>query len=111
MTTKLFISYRSLNSAKVDMLVTRLRLLKNPDDTPVYDVWQDKTHIMPGDDWWRSIGQAIIDCQIFVFMVSAESCRNINCRAELSYARKRNRPVLPVVLENEFIYRPETGKP
>jgi hypothetical protein len=35
---KLFISYRSLDSAKVDTLVARMKSLKNADGTPRY-VW------------------------------------------------------------------------
>jgi len=108
--TKLFISYRSLDSAKVDMIVTRLRSLKNDNGTPRYDIWQDKTSIPVGQDWWQAIVQGIIDCDVFVFMISHESVKNINCRAELSYARKRNRPIIPLVLEGEFAFNPVTGK-
>ncbi len=107
---KLFISYRSLDSDKVDALVARLRTLKNPDGTTTYYIWQDKTSIPVGQDWWQAIVQGIIDCDIFVYMISHESVTNINCRAELSYARKRNRPVIPIVLEGEYTYNTTTGK-
>lgn len=108
--TKLFISYRSLDSAKVDQIVTRLRSLKNEDGTPRYDIWQDKTSIPVGQDWWKAIVQGIVNCDVFVFMVSHESVKNPNCRAELSYARKRNRSIIPLVLEDEYIYNDVTGK-
>src|SRR5882724_10752675 len=98
---KLFISYRSLDSAKVDTLVARLRSLTHSDGTPLYQIWQDKSDIVPGQDWWKAIVQGIIDCDVFVFMVSHESVQNVNCRAELSYARKRNRAIIPLVLEGE----------
>ncbi len=107
---KLFISYRSLDSTNVDAIVKRLNSLKRPDGAALYRVWQDKYGIPPGQDWWQSIVDAIIDCEVLVFMVSRESVGNPNCRAELSYARKRNRPVLPVVLEGEFTHNPVTGK-
>ncbi len=107
---KLFISYRSLDSAKVDTLVARLRSLKNADGSPRYTTWQDKTDIPVGQDWWKAIVRAIIDCEIFVYMLSRESAQNVNCRAELSYARKRNRPIIPIVLEGEFEFNPKTGK-
>ncbi len=68
--TKLFISYRSLDSAKVDQIVTRLKSLKNPDGTPRYDIWQDKTSIPVGQDWWKAIVRGIVNCDAFVFMVS-----------------------------------------
>ncbi|HEX2909003.1 MAG TPA: SUMF1/EgtB/PvdO family nonheme iron enzyme [Phototrophicaceae bacterium] len=107
---KLFISYRSLDSAKVDALVARLKTQKQPDGTPRYQLWQDKTSIPAGQDWWKAIVQAIIKCDIFVFMISSESAQNVNCRAELSYARKRNRPIIPLVLEGEFVYNAVTAK-
>ena len=103
---KLFISYRSSDSVKVDRIVNHLRSLQNSS----YQIWQDKFGIFPGEDWWESIVNAIIDCNAFLFMVSRESVQSINCKAELSYARKRNRPIVPIVLEGEFIYNPKSGK-
>ncbi|MBL8155728.1 MAG: SUMF1/EgtB/PvdO family nonheme iron enzyme, partial [Anaerolineae bacterium] len=110
MPNKLFISYRSLDSAKVDALVARLRSLKNADGSPRYETWQDKTSIPVGHDWWKAIVQAIIDCDVFVYMLSSDSAQSINCRAELSYARKRNRPIIPLVLEGEFDFNSKTGR-
>jgi len=107
---RLFISYRSSNSDKVDAIVARLRSLKLPDGSPRFDVWQDKDGIRPGQDWWQAIVDAIIACDVFIFMMSAESVKNINCQAELHYARKRNRPVLPFVLKDEFSFNHVSGK-
>lgn len=107
---KLFISYRSSNSDRVDSIVTRLRSLKDEHSQPRYIVWQDKDSISPGQDWWQAIVDAIIDCEVFLFMVSRESVQSINCRAELSYARIRNRAIVPVVLEGEFTYNTVTGR-
>ena len=47
---KLFISYRSLDSARVDPLVARLQSIKNTNGSPCFDVWQDKFGI-PAE--WR----------------------------------------------------------
>ncbi|MBX3086430.1 MAG: toll/interleukin-1 receptor domain-containing protein [Anaerolineae bacterium] len=107
---KLFISYRSSNSDRVDSIVTRLRTLRDDAGNPRYTIWQDKHDIPAGKDWWQAIVEAIIDCDVMLFMISRESVTSVNCRAELSYARRRNRPIIPVVLENEFIYNPNTGK-
>lgn len=107
---KLFISYRSSDSGRVDTIVTHLRSLKDEQSQPRYSVWQDKDSIPPGKDWWEAIVDAIIDCNVFIFMVSHESVQNINCRAELSYARRRNRPIIPFVLEGEFTYNTTSGK-
>ncbi|MBN8593218.1 MAG: SUMF1/EgtB/PvdO family nonheme iron enzyme [Anaerolineae bacterium] len=109
---RLFISYRTLNFDKVDAIVTPLRALKLPDGNPRFHIWQDRDKengIRPGQDWWEAIVDAIIACDVFVFMMSADSVNSINCQAELHYARKRNRPVLPIVLRDEFIYDPIKG--
>lgn len=107
---KLFISYRSLDSVKVDTIVSRLRNMQPVDGIPNFVPWQDKYGIVDGHDWWEAIVNAIIDCDVFVFMVSRESVQNVNCRAELNYARRRNRPILPIVLEGEYFYNATTGK-
>lgn len=110
MTLKLFISYRSTDSAKVDAIVARLTSLKNQDGTPRYTPWQDKYGIPAGKDWWEAIIEAIVDCQIFVFNISEEALKSDVCRAELKYARERNRPIIPIVLEGEYIFNQHTGK-
>lgn len=76
---KLFVSYRSTDSKHVDPIVARLRSIG-------YDVWQDKTSIPPGQDWWEAICEGIVSCDVFVFMVSEESVKSFACLAELSYA-------------------------
>ncbi|MEM9954734.1 MAG: Hsp70 family protein [Chloroflexota bacterium] len=110
MVTKLFISYRSLDSAKVDKIVNYLEKIEDNNNQRLYEVWQDKHSIPVGQDWWKAIVQGIIDCDIFIFMISRDSVKNINCRAELSYAYKRNRPIIPIVLEDEYIYNSNTAK-
>lgn len=60
----LFVSYRSLDSGLGDALVARLRSLKSADGSPRYDVWQDKTHIPVGQDWWKAIVQGITACDV-----------------------------------------------
>ncbi|QPC83647.1 SUMF1/EgtB/PvdO family nonheme iron enzyme [Phototrophicus methaneseepsis] len=110
MATKLFISYRSLDSAKVDSIVSRLNSLKSPDGLKLYEIWQDKLSIIVGQDWWKAIVNGINECDAFIFMISHESVSNINCQAELAYARKRNRPIIPLVLEDEYGYNTITGK-
>jgi len=107
---KLFISYRSLDSDKVDAIVSKLRNIPDDDNSIKFELWQDKYGIPDGHDWWESILNAIEDCKVFVFMLSKESAKNVNCRAELKYARELNRPILPIVLDEEFYYNPAKGK-
>jgi tetratricopeptide (TPR) repeat protein len=100
---KLFISYRSLDAAKVDTLVARLQALK-------HDTWQDKHNIPAGADWWGAIVSAIGACEVFVFMLSQAALESAICRAELNYAAKRNRPILPIVLAGEHSYDIASGR-
>jgi len=99
---KLFVSYRSIDSKKVDPIVARLRSLD-------YDVWQDKDSIPVGQDWWEAICEGIYACDVFIFMVSRESVKSHACIAELSYAHELNLPIIPFVIQGEWVYN-EGGK-
>ena len=90
--------------------MAQLRAIRAADGTPLYEVWQDKTHIVSGQNWWEQIVDGIIGSEVFLFMVSKESLQSPICAAELSYARKRNRPIVPIVLEGEFTYNTRSGK-
>ena len=108
---KLFISYRSSDAAKVDKIARDLGLLQYDDGTAHYKTWQDKLNLPPASpNWWDAIVDAIIDCDVFVFHLSRESLQSAVCQAELDYAHKRNRPIIPVVLEGEFFLDPKSGK-
>lgn len=108
---KLFISYRSSDAAKVDKIARDLALLKYEDGTARYITWQDKHNIPPASPhWWDAIVDAIIDCDMFVFNLSRASLQSDVCQAELDYAHKRNRPIIPVVLDGEYFFNPQSGK-
>ncbi|MCU0465966.1 MAG: SUMF1/EgtB/PvdO family nonheme iron enzyme [Anaerolineae bacterium] len=107
---EIFISYRSLDAAKVDAICARLRTVKNPDGTPRYRVWQDKHDIIEGSDWWQSIMEAIEKCDVVVFMMSQEAVRSEVCKTELRHAGACNRPILPLVLPGEFEYLQTGGR-
>jgi WD40 repeat protein len=87
---KIFISYARVNRNKVDELQEILNRSGN-------DAWYDK-EIYGGDDWWKSIITSIKSCDVFLFALSPESTQSEACRAELSFALKLNKPVLPVML-------------
>lgn len=110
-TRSLFISYRSSDAAKVDKIARDLALLKHADDTPRFTTWQDKHNLPPASpNWWDAIVDAIIACEMFVFNLSRASLQSEVCLAELDYARKRNRPIIPVVLDGEFSLNPQSCK-
>jgi hypothetical protein len=108
---KLFISYRSSDSAKVDKIAQDLGLLLDKDGNPIFKTWQDKRNLPPGSpNWWDAVVDAIIDCDVFVFNVSKACLQSEVCQAELDYAHKRNRPIISVVLEGEFYLDPKSGR-
>lgn len=108
---KLFISYRSNDAAKVDRIALDLSLLQHEDGTPCYQTWQDKHDLPPASpSWWEAIVDAILACDIFVFHLSNESLKSEVCLAELDYAHRLNRAVIPVVLEGEFALNPQSSK-
>lgn len=110
-TKKLFISYHSSDAAKVDKIAHDLGLLKYDDGTARYKTWQDKLNLPPASpNWWDAIVDAIIDCDVFVFNMSKASLQSEVCLAELNYAHKRNRPIVPIVLEGEFFLDSKSGK-
>jgi hypothetical protein len=107
---RLFISYRSLDSAKVDAIVQNLSTIRASDGSKRYSTWQDKRDMPVGHNWWESIVDAIEACDVFVFHISQESLKSEVCQAELAYALQRNRFIIPVVLEGEFSFNLATGK-
>nr|MCU0499744.1 SUMF1/EgtB/PvdO family nonheme iron enzyme [Anaerolineae bacterium] len=110
-TKQLFISYRSVDATQVDKIARDLSLLKYDDGTPRYFTWQDKYNLPPASpNWWDAIVDAIIGCDMFVFHLSRASLQSEVCLAELEYAHKRNRPIIPVVLDGEFILNPQSGR-
>jgi len=95
----------------VDKIAKDLRLLKYDDGTPRYTTWQDKHNLPPASpNWWDAIVDAIEQCDIFMFHLSLASLQSEVCRSELEYAHKRNRPIIPVVLDGEFFLNPQSGK-
>ncbi|MCU0498782.1 MAG: SUMF1/EgtB/PvdO family nonheme iron enzyme [Anaerolineae bacterium] len=109
-TYRLFISYRTTDSAQVDRIAQNLRLLKHADGTPRYIPWQDKRDLMAGvPNWWDAILDAIESCDVFVFHLTLDSLKSEVCRAELDYAYRLNLPIIVVVLETAYDLIPASG--
>ncbi|MCU0475797.1 MAG: SUMF1/EgtB/PvdO family nonheme iron enzyme, partial [Anaerolineae bacterium] len=99
-TKQLFISYRSTDAATVDDAAKALAAATYPDGAKRYIPWQDKHNLPPASpNWWDAILDALIASDVFVFFMSKASLQSVVCMAELDYAHKRNRVIVPVVLE------------
>jgi TIR domain len=53
-----------------------VRRIKNDLESRCHDVWFDKNDIRPGDDWRRSITDAITTCDRFFSFLSKRSTRD-----------------------------------
>ena len=83
-----FISYARKDADAVALLRTELENLRG-------DVWVD-ARLAGGQDWWDTILEAIRNSDLMVLAVSESALASEACRFEVDYARRLNRPVLPV---------------
>ena len=85
---RIFISYAQKDQALADTVrrdLTRARA----------SVWIDD-ELTGGQAWWETILENIRTCDVFVFLLSANSLQSKACQAELRYAVECRRPLLPV---------------
>lgn len=85
---QIFISYAQKDQALADTVrrdLTRARA----------SVWIDD-ELTGGQAWWETILENIRTCDVFVFLLSANSLQSKACQAELRYAVECRRPLLPV---------------
>jgi hypothetical protein len=94
---KVFVSH----SSKDTDVAERIALALKESD---HEVFFDRSSLQPGEAYNEQIREAIAECDLFVFLVSAASIREgTYARSELQFAAKRwrhpSRCVLPVLLE------------
>lgn len=64
-----------------------------------FKVWVDWEGIPPSAEWLEEIFHAIEQSDVFIFVLSAASCRSEICLKELQYAVRNNKRLIPVVVE------------
>jgi len=62
-------------------------------------VWLDQ-QLSGGQQWWDTILEQIRNCDVFLFVLSKSSLRSKACRAELDYAHRLGRMLLPVSIDH-----------
>ena len=87
---RVFVSYARENADEVRSLVADLGALG-------HDTWFDDK-LLGGQDWWEEILQRIREADVLVFVLSPTSVRSNACLAELSYADRCRRRLLPVMV-------------
>jgi len=91
--SKIFFSYSRKDSGFVDQLIEKL-------ESYGVDVWVDRGDILAGIATWRQqIVEAIIDCQVFVIVLSPNSITSDNVAKELTLAEQHSKKVLPLVIQ------------
>jgi PknH-like extracellular domain/TIR domain len=91
MPQQLFVSYPRENKREVDELVDHLESMN-------YEVWADSA-LRGGQAWWDEILRRIAECDAFIAIVSRSALDSVACKRERDWARKLNKPVLPVAVE------------
>jgi hypothetical protein len=94
---KVFISY-----AHVDRFLAKKissELVKNG-----FDVWNDETEILPGDDFGEKISNALNNSDAMVVLLTSESLDSKNVQWEIEYAlgnKSYNKRLIPVLVGSD----------
>ncbi len=89
----LFISY---SRKDIDFARQLTEAFKDQD----LDFWIDWEGIAPTVDWWKEIEKGIEEADIFLFLISSDSCRSKVCRQEIEHAVKNGKRLVPVVVRD-----------
>ena len=85
-----FCSYARGDAEAVRAIATELDKLGQ-------QVWIDQK-LSGGQSWWNTILEQVRTCDCFLLALSEKSLRSKACRAELDYAYRLGRTILPVVV-------------
>jgi len=90
---RIFISYARINKAY------RAQIAQILDQ---YDLWYDE-RLYAGDNWWERILQRLAWCDLFVYLLTAQSLASEYCKREYLIAKEQGKFILPVLLERNLI--------
>lgn len=86
-----FISYSHKDKALVFPILERMA-------EDGYNIWYDEG-IDPGSEWPETIANHLDNCSSFIAFISNNSLSSANCRREINFALKKNKPFISIVLE------------
>jgi TIR domain-containing protein len=87
----IFVSYSKKNKEYTLNLVNRLL-------DEGFDVWIDNRRLRSSEDWWRSIVEALRDCDAFIVILTPESDASEWVQLEITLAMKYKKPRFPLWL-------------
>ena len=64
------------------------------------DFWIDWEGIPPTVDWWKEIEKGIEEADIFLFLLSPDSCKSSVCQREIEHAIKSGKRLIPIVVRD-----------
>ena len=64
------------------------------------DFWIDWEGIPPTVDWWKEIEKGIEEADIFLFLISPDSCKSKICKQEIEHAAKNGKRLIPLVVRD-----------
>ena len=91
--TDIFISYSRKDIAYA-------RLLHEAIKENGFETWIDWQDIPPSTDWLQEVYGAIEQADTFIFVLSASSSLSEICKLEIEHARKNNKRLIPIVIND-----------
>ncbi len=91
-----FISYSRKDAAFVERLYADLK-------SNNINAWVDTYKISPGQNWDRTIHDALENASALILVISPDSMASQNVHAEYLYALEMDKPVLPIVVREASI--------
>src|SRR5215471_2954474 len=92
-------SYSVLSYASVD--ADRVLGLRDSLAARGVHVWMDRTDILPGANWQKSIESAIRECAVLLVVISHGSASSSEVEAEWTLALSLGKKVIPVVVDSD----------
>ena len=65
-----------------------------------FETWIDWQDIPPSTDWLNEVYIAIQETDTFIFILSASSTVSDICKLEIEHAKKNNKRLIPIVIDN-----------
>ncbi len=101
--TQIFISYKT---GLKDGLTMTANGIRDHLETHDYDVWMDKTDLVPGEAWDTQIYEAISKSDVVLLLLAETTATSDWVRREIDVARGAQVFVLPVLIRDGFDFQP-----
>lgn len=101
--TQIFISYKT---GLKDGLTMTANSIREHLEAQNYEVWMDKTDLVPGEAWDTQIYEAISKSDVVLLLLAETTATSDWVRREIDVARGAQVFVLPVLIRDGFEFQP-----